>query len=100
MFDEDWPNEPPTAFYDWIYINALHRNRELASAVADFDIFTDIVFNPAKSINCQASSVALYVALVRRGELAAALSSREAFLRVETDASVKDEGQGIQSSLF
>ncbi len=97
---EDWPNEPLTAFYDWIYVNALHRQPELADAVARYDIFTDIAFNPKKSINCQASAVALYVALVRRGELQAALSSKEAFLRVEAGASVKDDGQEIQGSLF
>ncbi|MFZ7094523.1 DarT1-associated NADAR antitoxin family protein [Primorskyibacter sp. 2E233] len=94
---EDWPNEPLTAFYDWIYINALHRQPELAAAVTRYDIFTDIAFNPEKSINCQAGAVALYVALVRRGELQAALSSKEAFLRVEAAASVKEDGQG---SLF
>jgi len=100
FFGEDWPNEPPTAFYDWIYINALHQHTELAKAVAEYDIFTDIAFNPSKSINCQASAVALYVALVRRGDLQAAISSREAFLRVESGASLKEEGQGIQGSLF
>jgi hypothetical protein len=97
---EDWPNEPHTVFYDWIYINALHRRPELAAAVMRYDIFTDIAFNPEKSINCQASAVALYVGLVRRGDLQAALSSKEAFLRVEAVASVKDDGQGVQGSLF
>ena len=97
---ENWPNEPLTAFYDWIYLNALHQHQELASAVTGYDIFTDIAFNPAKSINCQANAVALYVALVRRGELQMALSSREAFLRVETEASVEGDGLGIQGSLF
>lgn len=97
---EDWPSEPPTAFYDWIYINALHRKPQLAEAVLGYDIFTDIAFNPEKSINCQANAVALYVALVRRKELRAALNSREAFLQVEAGATVKDDGVGIQGSLF
>jgi hypothetical protein len=100
FFGEDWPNEPPTAFYDWIYLNALHRRRELASAVTGYDIFTDIAFNPAKSINCQASAVALYVSLVRRGELQVALSSRAAFLAVEKGATKKEGGQGTQGSLL
>ena len=100
FFGQDWPNIPPTAFYDWVYINALHRQPTLAEAVTHFDIFTDIAFNPGKSINCQANAVALYVALVRRGELQAALSSREAFLRVEAGASVRDGGKEIQGSLF
>lgn len=95
-----WPKDPPTAFYDWIYVNALHRHPDLATAITRFDIFTDIAFNPEKSINCQANAVALYVSLVRRGGLQAALSSRNAFLSVEQGASWKDEGQHRQGSLF
>jgi hypothetical protein len=97
---EDWPNEPPTAFYDWIYVQALDRRPQLSEAVMGYDIFTDIAFNPEKSINCQAGSVALYVSLFRRGMLRDALATREAFLRVEAGASVKSEGQYIQGSLF
>jgi hypothetical protein len=100
VFGEDWPTEPSRAFYDWIYMNALDRHRELAFAVNEYDIFTDIVFNPAKSINCQARSVALYVALVRRGELPAALSSRDAFLRMQARESSMNEDQSTQGSLF
>lgn len=97
---EDWPSEPPTAFYDWIYINALSEKKELADAVSRYDIFTDIAFNPDKSINCQAGAVALFVALVRRGELDVALSSRKAFLDIESKATVRNDGGGIQGSLF
>ncbi|MDX1352799.1 MAG: hypothetical protein R3254_07295 [Thiomicrorhabdus sp.] len=68
-----WPLEPKTLFYDWIYINALHRQSELASAVLAFDSFTDIEFNPAKSFNCQARSVALYIALFNSGQLQSVL---------------------------
>lgn len=100
LMGEEWPNEPQTAFYDWIYIQALHQHAELAAAVAMYNTFTDIAFNPEKSINCQARAVALYVALVRRGELKKALSSHEAFLRIEKHASSKDDGPGSQGSLF
>jgi hypothetical protein len=97
---EDWPNKPLTAFYDWIYINALHRHPELANAVTAYDIFTDIAFNPAKSINCQANAVALYVALVERGEIKSALSSPEAFLEMHAGALVKTDDIQAQGSLF
>lgn len=100
MFGADWATEPSTAFYNWIYMTALDRNRKLASAVTNYDIFTDIVFNPAKSINCQARAVALYVALARRGELASALSSRDTFLLVEARESSIDKDQDTQRSLF
>ncbi len=75
-----WGLEPRTAFYDWLYIRALMANPELAEGVREFNAFTDIEFNPAKSINCQAAAAALYVSLCRNGKLEEAMSSREAFL--------------------
>ncbi len=100
FLDEDWPKEPLTAFYDWLYINALHKQPDLAEAVSRYDIFTDIAFNPEKSINCQAGAVALFVALARRRKLDSALSSREAFLNVESTATTREDANGTQRSLF
>ncbi len=79
---DSWALEPRTAFYDWIYLNALHRNPACAEQVQAFDAFTDIEFNPDRSINCQAYSLALYCALVQRGMLATALRSKREFLRI------------------
>lgn len=44
------------------------------------DCFTDIEFNPKKSLNCQARSCALAVALKRAGTLTVAMTSPEGFL--------------------
>lgn len=63
----DFPLSPVTAFYDWLYINALLDNPELAEQLLTFDAFTDIEFNPNKSLNCQARAAALFVALSREG---------------------------------
>lgn len=63
------PTHPTTAFYDWLYITALLENPELAEEVVQYDAFTDIEFNPAKSLNCQASAASLFVALHRQGRL-------------------------------
>lgn len=60
---------PKTAFYDYIYINALLENEELAKAALEFDAFTDIEFSPAKSLNCQARAAAKFVSLYRAGRL-------------------------------
>jgi hypothetical protein len=79
FFGRDWPLEPKTAFYDWLYINALLSNPDLANEVTDYDGFTDIEFNPDRSINCQARSVAIYCALFHSDRLTEALSSYEAF---------------------
>ena len=76
-----WNLNPSRAFYDWIYIRFLIRNPELLEALADFDCFTDIEFNPKKSLNCQAYAVALYLSMKRAGILEDAMRDRESFLR-------------------
>lgn len=80
FFGSDWDLEPKTAFYDWLYINALLKNPCLISELTDRDGFTDIEFNPQRSINCQARSAALYCALYHSDKLSFALQSRENFL--------------------
>ncbi len=65
----DYPLAPMTVFYDYIYVNALLENPDIASEILKYDGFTDIAFNPAKSINCQARSAAIFVSLSRRGLL-------------------------------
>lgn len=80
FFDVDWALEPKTAFYDWLYINALHNEPELADYVLKHRAFSDIAFNPERSLNCQAYSAALYVALHERGLLTDALRQKESYL--------------------
>jgi hypothetical protein len=82
FFGENWPTEPKTLFYDWIYLNALYRNKDLNEKILEFSAFTDIEFNPDKSINCQAYSAALYVSLANRGILEKTLQSRSNYLRL------------------
>jgi hypothetical protein len=79
---ETWPIEPRTAFYDWIYLQALKANPGLASQIASYEAFTDIEFNPEKSLNCQARSAALYLSLSQAGLLDEALASKGAYLRI------------------
>ena len=61
--DRCWALEPKTLFYDHIYIRALLENEELIDQIIQYNIFTDIEFNPKKSFNCQARSVAIFVSL-------------------------------------
>lgn len=61
---EDFPVEPKTAFYDWLYMTALYQHKtDLTSKLEAFQGFSDIVFNPNRSLNCQARAAALFVAL-------------------------------------
>ncbi len=61
---EDFPTEPKTAFYDWLYMTALCQQKtDIISELEVFQGFSDIVFNPNRSLNCQARAAALFVAL-------------------------------------
>ena len=73
---------PKTFFYDWLYINALLEKETLAVELTQFDAFTDIEFNPNKSINCQARSAAIFVSLSKTGFMEKALSSPEQFKQI------------------
>lgn len=57
----DWPLEPKTVFYDWLYYNAVRESipAEILEEVKRYNAFTDIEFNPNKSINTQARSIAI-----------------------------------------
>lgn len=74
--DEEWPIEPKTLFYDYIYIQALIQNYGTDLNLEEYDWFTDIEFNPKKSINCQARSVAIYK-LIQKKNMWDCLDSKE-----------------------
>jgi len=76
----DFPTEPRTAFYDWLYCTFLWDHRDWATTLYKYAGFTDIEFNPQRSINCQARGAALFLSLLRRGDLADALASPAAFI--------------------
>ena len=64
----DFPTEPKTAFYDWLYITALSQQEtDIIRELEVFQGFSDIVFNPDRSINCQARAAALFVSLSKNG---------------------------------
>ena len=80
--EHEFPLEPKTYFYDWLYASALCRDDKLVEQVMMFDAFTDIEHNPERSINCQARSVAKVVGLARAGLLEDALQSPQTFLEL------------------
>ncbi len=77
-----WDNEPKTAFYDWMYINALYRNnnRDIVEELLEYDVFSDIEFNPKKSINCQARTCAILVSLINLNLIDELLESPPLFI--------------------
>ena len=88
--DKEWGLNPLTAYYDWVYINALKQHEEYYKELLSYDAFSDIEFNPKKSINCQAYSVALFCALSKRGILHDALSSKHNFLSIYHEFKVEN----------
>lgn len=81
-FNAKFPLEPKDYFYNWLYINALKLNTELTSKIITYDSFSDIEFNPQKSINCQAKAAAIFVSLSNQQLIEEALKSRENFLKI------------------
>lgn len=96
--NRDWPLNPQTVFYDWLYLTALRQNPSLSEQLLEYDGFSDIEFNPDKSINCQAASAALYKSLAERGLLDLALSSVDEFIKIHETQKKKEAP--IQGGLF
>ena len=98
----DWDSEPKTAFYDWLYINAVFKNIENNAneyqKILDYNAFTDIEFNPLKSINCQARSCAVFVSLYKQNILEIALESKDSFLEILLNSASYDSNK--QGKLF
>ena len=90
FFDMTFPLEPKTYFYDWLYLNALNLNADLADELINYDAFTDIEFNPKKSINCQAQAAAIFVGLNRAGLIRDALANEKDFLEIIYPKPVSD----------
>ncbi len=84
-----FPLVPQTVFYDWLYLTGIYPHKEwLKERLTErekFAGFTDIEFNPSKSINCQARSCALFVALIKRGIFDEAIRSPESFIATMKD---------------
>jgi len=82
----DWPLEPKTAFYDWLYITSIYPHRDLAMKLYAYGGFSDIEFDPTRSINCQARSIALFLSLMKRGQLDDAMKSSSDFINILRDS--------------
>lgn len=94
FFNMDWGLEPRTAFYDWLYINALMKQpSSIIDEITTYSAFTDIEFNPEKSINCQAYSIALFVSLHNQGLLDKAIESKDSFLLTVKSALISNSSQ-------
>lgn len=74
-----YPSFPMTAFYDWLYVKSLAPFADYLTNMYFIAGYTDIEFNPSKSLNCQARSCATCISLARRGLLTDCAESFELF---------------------
>lgn len=100
MGAKTFPLEPKTFFYNWLYIKTLATHPELIEELVQYDAFTDIEFNPAKSINCQAEAAAIFVSLYRKNLLTAALKDTDSFLKIVYHDFQPLGENPVQESLF
>lgn len=77
---KEYPLIPRTAFYDYIYIKALMTNKDLWDEIDMYDAFSDVWFNPEKSLNCQTEAMALFRGLKDSGQLENAIKSYDDFV--------------------
>lgn len=87
----EFPLEPKTAFYDWLYCSFLAEYRDWTVKLYEYAGFTDIEFNPYRSINCQARSAALFLSLMRREQLDDALRSPADFIRALSNSQYRPQ---------
>ncbi|WP_414055786.1 DarT1-associated NADAR antitoxin family protein [Macrococcus equi] len=82
LFGNEFPLEPKTYFYNWLYIQALHRNKLLSKKVREFNAFTDIELNHKKSFNSQAEACSIYVWLCETNQIENALQDKTNFKNI------------------
>jgi hypothetical protein len=85
---ETYPTSPATVFYDWLYFKALYPHREWLKRRIEWAGFTDIEFNPERSLNCQARSFAAFISLQKRNQLDTVVSTFQNFKSVMQSASI------------
>lgn len=59
----EFSNKPYGMFYDYIYMRALLQNPQFYTEIKNYNIFTDVEFNPYRQLNTQARAIAIFKTL-------------------------------------
>ncbi|MCE5196660.1 MAG: macro domain-containing protein [Negativicutes bacterium] len=97
--DQQFPPEPKTGFYTFLYVNALMESKELAEQLLLYDAFTDIDFNSEKNVNSAARAAAVFVALSRLNLLEKAQNYETFAALFRTPLPRKNENKQMTSSI-
>jgi len=79
---KSYPLSPRNAFYDWLYICSLKDHAEWIGRNVNYEAFTDIEFNPAKQVNCQARAFAEYITLLKQSKLSEVVNNFLTFINL------------------
>lgn len=74
--------DPPTFFYNWLYLKTLQQNRHVLNEMIKYDSFTDTAANMNRSINCQARACAIAISLINKGIFDEALKNLNIFRKI------------------
>ena len=79
---EIWSTNPKTAFYDYIYIDAVKNilTKDMLRDILQYKYFTDVALDPNTSTNCQARSMALIQLMIKKYNRILDFSSKEEFI--------------------
>ena len=97
--EKEWNINPISAFYNWIYINALMQHPEYHQQLLKYQAFTDIEFNPKKSLNCQAYATALFCSLYKNDVLDDVMQTPQSFLTLYNVVTDKETSRQQQQCL-
>ena len=75
----EWPLEPKTVFYDYLYVSAVVENYGTDLDLSEYSWFTDIEFNPKRSINCQARAITIYK-LIQKNNMFDIVNSKDMWI--------------------
>lgn len=98
LFDEAWPLEPTTGFYNYLYFLSLVENPDIAKAANTYEYFSDLEFNHEKAVSCQAESLAVFFTLYRENYVGEILQDKVKFLHMISRIQYVNESK--EESLF
>jgi len=76
----EWGRKSGTMFYDWLVVQAIHRQRKLGAELGKYAGFTDVGCHSGGNEVCHARSCALYVALAGKKLVDEVLTDQDRFI--------------------
>lgn len=99
-FNTYWSLYPQTAFYDWLIFQSLRPHADYLERLLRFSGFTDIEFNPEKSVSCQARTCAIISSLIYRKTFAQISTDSKVFIQFYKNACVESQSKRVANTLL